>query len=99
MAALADAQAPLVGSALPPLGSAIAMKRPSETQVTAAAHQVNGRISWWSQSQRRTSANTSSVTKSGCTTDIAPLCRATAWKRKAPASATHPRSHKGLERR
>src|ERR1700683_5164485 len=44
VATVADAQAPLVGSALPPLGSAIAMKRPSETQVAAAAHQVNGRI-------------------------------------------------------
>jgi hypothetical protein len=30
---------------------------------------------------------------------IAPLCSAMAWKTNAPASATHPRSHKGLDTR
>ena len=64
-AAVADTQAPLVGSALPPLGSAMAMKRASEALVTAAAHQVTGRIDWWSHSHRRTNAKTSSVTRSG----------------------------------
>jgi hypothetical protein len=43
-AAVADAHAPLVGSPLPPLGSAMAMNNVSETQVRAAAHQVTGRI-------------------------------------------------------
>ena len=98
-AAVADTQAPLVGSPLPPLGSAMAMNSVSERQVRVAAHQVTGRIDWWSHSQRSTSAKTSSVTRSGWTTDIVPLCRATAWKTKAPASATHPRSHSGLDAR
>ncbi len=97
--AVAETQARLVGRVLPPLGSAMAMKRASAAQVSAAAHQVTARIDWRSQSHRKTRAKTSSVTSSGCTTEIAPSCRATAWNRKAPASATHPRSHNGFETR
>ena len=41
----------------------MAMNVASETHTTTAAHQVTPRIAWWTQSRRRTSANTSSVTK------------------------------------
>src|SRR5580658_3938277 len=97
--AVADTQARLVGRAWPPLGSAMARKSASEMQVRAAAHQVMERILWCSHSQRSTSAKTSSVTRSGCTTDVAPLCKAMAWNTNAPASATHPKSHNGLDAR
>ena len=99
VAELADTQAPLVGRALPPLGSAIARKTVSEIQVMPAAHQVTLRMDWWNQSHRRTRTKTSSVTRSGWTTDIGPLCRAMAWKMNAPASAAHPSSHNGLDTR
>ena len=99
VAVLADAQAPLVGRALPPVGSAIVRKTVSEMQVRPAAHQVTFRMDWWNQSHRRTRTKTSSVTRSGWTTDIGPLCRAMAWKTNAPASAAHPSSHSGLDTR
>ena len=77
-AVMADPHALLVGEALPPLGSAMARNKVSETHVSAAAHQVMGRIDWWSHSHRRTNAKTSSVTRRGCTNEIAPLWRAMA---------------------
>ena len=67
--------------------------------MTTAAHQVRSLICWWIHSRRRTRAKTSSVTSKGWTTDICPLCRASAWKRKDPASATQPNSHSGFEAR
>ncbi len=39
---------------------------------------------------------TSSVASSGCTTEIRPLCKASAWNTNAPARATPPNSHNGL---
>ena len=84
---------------MPPVGSDIATKRASVPQTNAAAPQVTRRICWWTQNRRSTSANTSSVTSSGCTTDICPLCSARAWNTKAPASATQPKSHSGFDSR
>ena len=43
-ATVADTHARLVGSPLPPVGSATAMNNANETQVRAAAHHVTGRI-------------------------------------------------------
>ena len=96
---MAATQAELVGTASPPVGSDRATKSASDPQVRAAAHQVIPRISWWIHSRRNTSPKTSSVTRSGCTTDIWPLCRARAWKTKAPARAIQPSSQSGLDTR
>ena len=68
-------------------------------QVNAAAPQVIGRMDWRIQNRRSTSAKTSSVTRSGCTTETRPLCSASAWKPKAAARATQPKSHSGLRNR
>ena len=96
---MAPTQAELVGCACPPVGSATATKIASEAQVTAAAHQVRFLICWRIQSRRNTRAKTSSVTRSGWTTDICPLCSARAWKMKDPARATQPNSHSGFDTR
>ena len=97
--AVAATQAELVGTASPPVGSDTATKSARDPQVSAAAHQVTPRIRWWIHSRRSTSANTSSVTSRGCTTDICPLCRAKAWNTKAPARAIQPSSQSGLDTR
>ena len=81
------------------MGSDTATNSANDPHVTAAAHQVTSRICWRIHSRRRTRAKTSSVTRSGCTTDICPLCRARAWKMNDPASATQPNSHNGFETR
>ena len=99
VAAVTATQAELVGCACPPVGSDMATKSASDPQVMAAAHQVVPRICWWTHSRRSTSAKTSSVTSSGCTTDIWPLCSARAWKTKDPARATQPSSQSGLDTR
>ena len=98
-AMVAPIQAELVGAALPPVGSDTATKSARDPQVMAAAHQVTVRICWWIQSRRSTRAKTSSVTSRGWTTDICPLCSASAWKRNDPPSATQPNSHSGFEAR
>ena len=96
---MAATQAELVGTASPPVGSDTATKSASDPQVRAAAHQVTPRICWWIHSRRSTSPNTSSVTRRGWTTDIWPLCRASAWNTKAPARAIQPSSQRGLDTR
>lgn len=60
---------------------------------------MTGRITWWIHSHRRISTKTSSVTSSGCTTDICSEWSASAWKTKAAARATPPNSHGGLVNR
>ncbi len=95
-AMVAPIQAELVGSAWPPVGSDTATNSASAPHVMAAAHQVTVRICWRIQSRRSTRAKTSSVTSRGCTTDICPLCSASAWKMNDPPSATHPNSHSGF---
>ena len=99
VAMVAPIQAELVGWAWPPVGSDTATKSASEPQVTAAAHQVTSRICWRIQRRRSTRAKTSSVTSRGCTTDICPLCSASAWKTNDPPSATQPNSHSGFDAR
>jgi hypothetical protein len=89
-------QARLSGKGFPPCGSDVARKTVKDMHVTTAAHQVTGRITWWSQARRSTRANTSSVTSSGWTTDSCPAFKASAWKTKAPASAIQPNSHSGF---
>ena len=96
VAALADAQAPLVGSALPPLGSATAMKSASEPQVTAAAHQSTAG-STGGATATQNECEHHSVTRR-LHHRHRPVMQGDSL-RKAPASATHPRSHKGLDRR
>ena len=98
-AMVAPTQAELVGCACPPVGSDTATNRASEAQVTPAAHQVRFLICCRIQSRRKTSAKTSSVTSSGWTTDIWPLCSAKAWKMNDPASATQPNSQSGFDTR
>ena len=86
----------LTGGCRPPRGSPATRNTARPAQVRAAPHQAARRIDWSIQNLRSTSPKMSSVTKSGCTTEIWPLCRARAWKMNAPASATHPKSHRGL---
>ena len=97
VAIVAPIQAELVGWACPRVGSDTATKSASDPQVMAAAHQVRFLICWRIHKRRSTRAKTSSVTSSGCTTDICPLCSASAWKMKDPPSATQPNSHSGFE--
>lgn len=65
-------------------------------QVTPAAAQAAGRIDCRIQNWRSTSAKTNSVARSGCTTEIRPVCRASAWNTNAATRATQPESHNGL---
>ena len=96
---VAPTQSLLAGVVSAPVGSDTAMKSDRATQVTAADHQVTARMLWRTHSRRRTRAKTSSVTRSGCTTDMSPLWSASAWNTKAPASATQPNSHNGFTTR
>ena len=68
-------------------------------QVRAAESHAADLISWPSQTRRNTSAKTSSVMSRVWTTERRPLCSASAWKTKAPMSATHPKSHNGFPTR
>src|ERR1700727_2451159 len=92
----ATTQCWLVGVGWPPSGSPATMNTARPRQVRAAASQVIPRMDWWIQNRRSARANTSSVTRSGCTTETRPSCRASAWNRNAPARATQPKSHSGL---
>ena len=85
-----------VGVEMPPCGSPMTTNTAVPTQVIPAAVQAMGRIDWWTHTRRRTRPNTSSVTKSVCTTEIRPSWRARAWKTKPAMRNTHPRSHRGL---
>ena len=75
------------------------MNTASPAQVTMAAPQVIRRMDWRIQNRRSTSAKTSSVTRSGCTTETRPPCSASAWNKKAAARATQPKSQSGLRNR
>jgi hypothetical protein len=72
-------------------GLADGHEHPRVTQTTLTDAQAARATSWCIHIRRSTSTKTSSVTSSGCTTDIEPLCRASAWNTTEPTGAATPR--------
>src|SRR5450631_17631 len=96
---MADSHSAVSGAGCPPVGSATVRNTPSATQTTSTAAHAARATSWWIQARRSTNTKTSSVTRTGWTTDSWPLCRARAWKTNEPTAAAPPASHSGCRNR
>ena len=95
----ADSHSDVAGTGLPPLGSAAMRNTASATHTTVTAPHAARATSWWIHTRRSTRTKTSSVTRTGWTTDIGPLCSAMAWNTYEPTEATPPSSHSGCRTR
>src|SRR5215472_8420224 len=72
------------------------MRNTARARQTASADaQAAAATCWRIHIRRSTRTKTSSVTSTGWTSDIGPLCSASAWKANVPAAAAHPSNHSG----
>ena len=95
----ADSHCFPAGKGWPPVGSPTARNTARLTHTTVTDAQAARATSWRIHTRRSTSTKTSSVTSSGWTTDIGPLCRASAWNTNEPTAAATPSSHSGCRGR
>ncbi len=95
----ADSHSAALGAGWPPAGSAAARNTARATVTVSTAAQAARATCWRIHTRRSTMTKTSSVTRTGWTTDIGPLCRAMAWKAYEPTAAAPPSSHSGCRTR